>query len=439
MDRPLRNATIKVSDLLQVEVVPGQGGRTVDQEATRRAVLQRMTEMTGGEVTLVVRETTPLLTDVSAAQAQAQRIVSAPVILTAPGYADWTIEPGELARWLVLQPFGDTDGRTSLQATVDPAEVRALADQLAAQMAKAPIDARFRWSDTTGGLVAVIESAEGQELDVAETVQLIVQATGSEQRSVALPLRSIRPALASEDAPALGITGLLAEGTTGFAGSSADRIQNITIGTAQFDGLLIAPGETFSFNHYLGEVTTEKGYVEGIIIWGDTTRADVGGGLCQVASTAFRAAFWAGVPITERTPHAFRVSYYEPPLGTDATIYSPSVDLKWVNDTGHHIMIHTWVDRNAQTVTFRFYGTNPGRTVEMDGPYEANPVPHGEPIYRDDPTLPKGQKKQIEWPKDGLDVTVYRVIKVNGVEVRRDTFFSRYRPWQAVYLVGTKE
>ncbi len=439
VDRPLRNASITVSESLQVEVAAGQGGRTVDQEATRRAVLQRMAEMTGGEVALVVRETEPLLTDVSAAQAQAQRIVSAPVTLTAPGYAAWTIEPQVLAGWLVLQPVQGADGKTTLQATIDPAQVEALAGQLAGQMARAPVDARFRWSDAAGGIVAVVESAEGQELDAAETVRLILQAATGEERSVPLPLKSIRPALASEDAPSLGIAGLLAEGTTGFAGSSAARIQNITIGTAQFDGLLIAPGETFSFNYYLGEVTAERGYAEGIIIWGDTTRADVGGGLCQVASTAYRAAFWAGVPIAERTPHAFRVGYYEPPLGMDATIYSPSVDLKWVNDTGYHILIHTSVDPSAQTVTFRFYGTNPGRTVEIDGPYEANPVPHGEPIYRDDPTLPKGQKKQIEWEKDGLDVTVYRVIKENGAEVRRDTFFSRYRPWQAVYLVGTKE
>jgi vancomycin resistance protein YoaR len=179
--------------------------------------------------------------------------------------------------------------------------------------------------------------------------------------------------------------------------------------------------------------------VEGIIIWGNTTRADVGGGLCQVASTAFRAAFWAGLPIVERTPHAFRVGYYEPPLGMDATIYSPSVDLKWLNDTEHYILIHTYVDSVNSTLTFRFYGTNPGRTVELDGPFESNPVSHGPDVFREDPTLPKGEKKQIEWAKDGLDVTLDRVIKKNGVEVRRDTIFSRYQPWQAVYLVGTKE
>ncbi len=258
-------------------------------------------------------------------------------------------------------------------------------------------------------------------------------------RNAELPVLTIRPKIATEDGPSLGIVELIGEGVTSFAGSSAAREQNIVVGTAQFDGLLIAPGETFSFNDYLGEVTKEKGYEEGIIIWGNTTKADVGGGLCQVSSTAFRAAFWAGLPIVERTPHSFRVSYYEPPKGLDATIYSPYVDFKWSNDTGHYILIQTYVDRDANKVTFRYYGTNPGRTVEMEGPVEANPVPHGPTVYRDDPTLPKGEKKQIEWAKDGLDVTVYRIIKENGVEVRRDTFFSRYLPWQAVFLVGTKE
>jgi len=439
VDQPLRNASLKLDDTLRVEIIPGQAGREVDQEATRQALLKRITDMTGGELPLVVREGEPLLADVSAAQAQVQRILSGPVTLTAPGYDPWIIEPRILAGWLLLQPVTGPDGKATLEATIDTQQVTQVAEQLAVQVARAPTDARFRWDETVSGIVPIVESEPGQALDVAATVTLIEGAATGEQRTVPLPLASIRPGLASDDAPSLGIAGLLAEGTTGFAGSSAARIQNITIGAAQFDGLLIAPDETFSFNHYLGEVTAEKGYAEGIIIWGDTTRADVGGGLCQVASTAFRAAFWAGVPIAERTPHAFRVSYYEPPKGMDATIYSPSVDLKWVNDTGHYILIHTFVDPGAQTLTFRFYGTNPGRTVELDGPYEANPVPHGEPVYRDDPTLPKGEKKQIEWPKDGLDVTVYRVIKENGVEARRDTFFSRYRPWQAVYLVGTKE
>ncbi len=439
VNRPLRNATLSLGDDLSVDIIPGQAGREVDEEVTRQALVQRVSEMAGGEVELVVREGEPLLADLSAAQAQVQRILSGAIVLTAPEFEPWTIEPATLASWLILKPTTDDDGQATLSISLDRGHTTRFAEEIAAQVARAPVDAQFRFDDASGTLVTVGESIPGQSLDVTTTVSLIEDTAASEQRIVPLPLTSIRPAIASEDAPDLGIVELIGEGTTGFAGSSASRVQNIAVGAAQFDGLLIPPGETFSFNYYLGEVTAEKGYEESIIIWGNTTRADVGGGLCQVSSTAFRAAFWAGVPIVERYPHAFRVSYYEPPKGLDATIYSPSVDLKWVNDTGHYILIHTYVDRANSTLTFRFYGTNPGRTIEIDGPYESNPVPHGPAVYREDPTLPKGQTKQIEWAKDGLDVTVYRVIKENGVEVQRDTFFSRYRPWQAVYLVGTKE
>ncbi len=439
VNQPLRNASLSLDENLSVTAIPAQVGREVDEEATRQALVRRLLEMGGGEVELIVLESQPLLTDVSAAQAQVQRLLSGPIVLTAPGYEPWTIEPATLASWLTLRPVTGDDGQTGLTVSLDREPMNRLAHEIAAQVTRPPVNAEFRFDDASGSLIPIVESVPGQTLDVTATVALIESAANSEQRTVTLPLLEVRPAIATEDAPNLGIVDLLGEGVTSFAGSSASRVQNIIVGASQFDGLLIPPGETFSFNHYLGEVTAEKGYEESIIIWGNTTRADVGGGLCQVSSTAFRAAFWAGLPIIERWPHAFRVSYYEPPKGLDATIYSPDVDLKWVNDTGHYILIQTYVDKARQTLTFRYYGTNPGRTVEMEGPIESNPVPHGPPIYRDDPTLPKGQTKQIEWARDGLDVTVYRIIKQNGVEVQRDTFFSRYRPWQAVYLVGTKE
>jgi vancomycin resistance protein YoaR len=439
INRPLRNASLSLGDNLTVQIVPGQDGVQVDESATLDALIRRIADMGGGNVELVVRQSQPLLTDLSEVQARVQSILNGPIVLMAAGFESWTIEPATLANWLILRPTTASDGSTTLTVSLDLGQTTRLAEEIAAQVDRAPVNAQFRFDDTAGALVPVVDSVPGQTLDVTTTVTLIEHAASSNDRTVALPLSEIRPAVATEDGPELGIVELLAEGQTNFAGSSSSRIQNIVVGTSQFDGLLIAPGETFSFDHYLGEVTAEKGYEEGIIIWGNTTRADVGGGLCQVSSTAFRAAFWAGLPIVERWPHAFRVGYYEPPVGLDATIYSPSVDLKWVNDTGNYILIQTYVDKANQTVTFRLYGTNPGRTVEMDGPYESNPVPHGPPVYRDDPTLPKGQTQQIEWPKDGLDVTIYRIIKENGVEVQRDTFFSRYRPWQAVYLVGTKE
>jgi vancomycin resistance protein YoaR len=439
VNRPLHNSTLALGDDLSVDIISGQTGLEVDEEATYQALVQRMAAMTGGEVELVVRESEPLLADLSAAQAEVLRILSAPILLSAPDFQPWTIEPEALARWLILKPVAGIDGSATLAVHLDAGQITRFAEEIAAQVNRAPSDAQFRFDRDSAALVTTAESVPGRMLDVTSTVTLVEHAASSDQRSVPLPVLSIRPAIATEDGPHLGIVELIGEGVTSFSGSSAARVQNIAVGATQFDGLLIPPGETFSFNHYLGEVTADKGYEESIIIWGNTTRADVGGGLCQVSSTAFRAAFWAGLPIVERWPHAFRVRYYEPPIGMDATIYSPSVDLKWTNDTGHHILIHTKVDEANHTLTFLFYGTKAGRAVEMDGPHESNPVQHGPAVYREDPTLPKGQTKQIEWAKDGLDVTVYRIIKEGGVEVRRDTIFSRYRPWQAVYLVGTKE
>jgi vancomycin resistance protein YoaR len=439
VNRPLRNATLTVREDLSVEVIPGQTGREVDGEATGRALLNRIAEIAGGRVDLVVIESERLPVDLEAIRSQVIQVLSAPISLTAPDLKPWVIEPATLTQWLILRPVTGDNGQATLSVGLDPGQTRLFANEIAAQVDRPPVDAQFRFDAVNNELVSIVESVPGRTLEVTATMELVQSAAASEERTVSLPILSIRPTLATEDAASLGIVELIAAGRTTFAGSTASRVRNIEVGAAQFDGILIEPGQTFSFNHYLGEVSAERGYEESIIIWGNTTRADVGGGLCQVSSTAFRAAFWAGVPITERVPHAFRVSYYEPPLGLDATIYSPHVDLKWVNDTGHHILIQTYLDKPNSTLTFAFYGTKPNRTVEMDGPYEDNLKEHGPPIYRDDPTLAAGKTKQIEWAKDGLDVTIYRVIKENDIEVSRDTFFSRYRPWQAIYLVGTKE
>lgn len=439
VNRPSRNAVLVLQDDLSAEISPSQVGIEVDEEATRQALVRRILAMKGGQEELVIRTSKPLLTDLSAAQAEVQQILKGPVTLTAPDFEPAIVEPSSLAEWLILRPVVDVDDRPTLDVSLDLGPAARLAEEIAAQIARDPIDAEFRFDVTSETIIPLVESVPGRRLDITGTITLIEKAATSDQRTVPLPLIPIPPAVATEDIPNVDAFELIGQGKTKFTGSSAARIQNIVVGTTQFDGLLIAPDETFSFNHYLGEVTTEKGYAESIIIWGNETRADVGGGLCQVSSTAFRAAFWAGLPITERWPHTFRVSYYEPPLGMDATIYSPRVDLKWINDTGEHILIRTNVDKGDKTVTFDFYGISPGRTVEMDGPYESRPVAHGPAVYRDDPTLPKGQTQQIEWAKDGLDVTVYRIVKENGEQVRRDKFFSRYRPWQAVYRVGTKE
>ena len=207
----------------------------------------------------------------------------------------------------------------------------------------------------------------------------------------------------------------------------------------KFHGIVVPPGAIFSFNDYLGPVTTETGFEESLIISGDRTAVGIGGGVCQVSTTAFRAALFGGFEITERWAHGYRVSWYETGSGPgmDATIYTPDVDFKFRNDTDHYLLIQTDVDETAGTLSFRFYGTPTGRQVTIEDPVVENVVPHGPAIYQDDPSLPKGTTEQVDWANDGVDVTVRRTVTEGDAVIHQDTFFSRYKPWRARYLIGT--
>ena len=185
-------------------------------------------------------------------------------------------------------------------------------------------------------------------------------------------------------------------------------------------------------------MTEENGFVESLIIQGDRTAVGIGGGVCQVSTTAFRAAFEGGFEIVERWAHGYRVGWYETGSGPglDATIYSPHVDLKFRNDTDGYILIQTESNLRTGTVTFNFYGTKPDRRVYISEPLEANHVPHGKPIYEEDASLKPGEIEQVDWAKDGMDVTVHRTVMEGDDVVHQDTIISRYQAWQAVYKVG---
>ena len=193
----------------------------------------------------------------------------------------------------------------------------------------------------------------------------------------------------------------------------------------------------FSFNEHLGEVTPEKGYKDAWVIFGDRSILGPGGGVCQVSTTVFRAAFWGGYPIVERWAHTYRVGWYEPPVGLDATVYSPDVDFRFENDTDFPILIQMHMDEEADTLTVDFLGARPDRTVEMEGPYIENVIAPGPTIYLEDPSLPVGTTEQVDWSHEGADVTIYRIIKRGDTVIAREAIFSRFQPWQARFLVGT--
>ena len=445
INQSVHNAALVVHDL-QVEAVPSQVGREADIAATKQLIYQRIATLKGGTVDLVVHQTPPAIADVSQAEFDVEQILGSPLILRLPDDGGgegseiaYTLDQTVLAEMLTLRQLKRDNGQVILAAGLDQDKLMAHLQDLAKQIDRPPRDGRLDFDPATRTLTPIVTSQEGRSLNITETVRLINTQAVTDQRQVLLHVTVTKPQVATENAESLGIKELISEATTYFKGSSRGRMHNIQVAASRFHGLVIPPGETFSFNEPLGEVSAASGYEESIIIWGNRSAVGIGGGVCQVSTTAFRAAFWGGYPITERWAHGYRVGWYEPPVGMDATVYSPQVDFKFVNDTPHYLLIETETDLEAGTVTFRFYGTKTSRTVEMEGPFEANVVSHGPDVYQEDPTLPEGTTKQVDWAHDGVDVTVYRIVKEGDKVLWKDTFFSRYRPWQAVYLLGTKE
>ncbi|MBI2463563.1 VanW family protein [Candidatus Peregrinibacteria bacterium] len=254
---------------------------------------------------------------------------------------------------------------------------------------------------------------------------------------IELPVKEILASVnASDDLKNFGIQELIATGYSSFEGSPVNRIHNIKVGISKFNGVLVAPDEEFSFNKNLGEVDETTGYKKELVIREGNTIPEYGGGLCQVSSTAFRAALFGGLPITQRKAHSYAVSYYARPLGfgLDATIYPPYADLKFKNDTGAHILIQTYTE--GTNAYFKFYGTSDHREVILDGPSIANKVPAPPDIVVTTDTLAPGEKKKVDSAHEGFDATWYRTVIQNGVPLPKDTFFSRYKAWPNKYLVG---
>jgi vancomycin resistance protein YoaR len=238
----------------------------------------------------------------------------------------------------------------------------------------------------------------------------------------------------------LGITEEVISATTYYAGSTANRRTNIQVAASQFHGVVIPPHTVFSFNQYLGDVSEEEGYETGLIILGDQTITGVGGGVCQVSSTLFQAAFYGGFPIVERYPHGYRVAYYEAGEGPgmDATVFSPIVDFKFENDTDYHLLLEVYVRPANSSMEFKLYSTSVGRVVTKEGPYVRNVTPPGSAIYQGTPGVRRGQAIQIDYAVSGADVYVYRTIKdADGhIIVDKEEFFSRYIPWAAQFQVA---
>lgn len=279
---------------------------------------------------------------------------------------------------------------------------------------------------------------EGQTLDIPLAIDRLNDALLiSNKQTIELPVQITPPK--NQLVNDYGIKELIGRGQSNFAGSIEGRIFNVGLAASRINGVLVAPGEEFSFVNTVGDISAASGYKQAYVIKSGRTVLDDGGGVCQVSTTIFRAALNAGMPITNRVAHAYRVGYYEQgyPPGIDATIFSPTVDFKFKNDTTHYILIQA--KTVGTSLTIDLYGTSDGRIANISTPVITGITPAPPELRQDDPTLPKGTVKQVDWAASGANVVFTRTVTRNGQTLYNDTFRSNYRPWQAVYLVGTKE
>ncbi len=266
--------------------------------------------------------------------------------------------------------------------------------------------------------------------------------TGATHVPIAIPVDTIDPVVSTKQTNSFGIKERISVGYSEFPGSIPGRIHNVALAASKLNGVLISPGETFSFNKTVGDISAATGYQSAYIIKDGRTVMGDGGGVCQVSTTLFRAVLNAGLPIIERHEHSYRVHYYEDDgskAGLDATVFNPTEDFRFVNDTGSYILIQSRTDTANLTLTIEFYGAADGRKAEILNHTVSGSIPPPAPLYQDDPTLAVGVTKQVDFAAWGAKaVFEYKVTKHGSVLIDQ-WFTSNYRPWQAVFLKGTKQ
>jgi vancomycin resistance protein YoaR len=445
IDQPVLEAGLSLEGT-NVVATPGQIGRELKIDATLVYLGAQLQTFSDGEVPLVIQEIQPQIIDVSAQAEVARQILSQPLTLTVPNAGAANPGPFVYDVQVLANMLGVQRTQDGVQVILNTNGLTEMLQPVKSRTDRPAKNAKFIFNDDTRQLDLMEESQTGLVVDVEASVNAINEALLRGEHTVSLVVVEDQPQIASTATGAeLGITELLWSETSYFYGSSTERIQNIQAASERFHGVFVAPGATFSMGETMGDVSLENGFAEALIIYGGRTIKGVGGGVCQVSTTLFRTAFFSGFPIVERYSHAYRVSYYEmiasgsvdPRLaGLDATVYFPLVDFKFKNDSPYWILMETYVNVNARTLTWKFYSTKDGRSMTWDTTGPVNVVSAPPPLFEENLELKKNDMKQVDWAANGADVTVTRTVYQNGNVLFQDRIVTHYEPWRAVCEYG---
>lgn len=290
--------------------------------------------------------------------------------------------------------------------------------------------------NASGSIVFDGEGFPGQKIDYAEAAALTLQALENGVTDIVLPVIVTPPEVTvlDDELREMGIKEYVTIGESDFSGSTKARIHNVQTGLNRFQGHLIEKDKTFSFVETLGPVDGSTGYLKELTIIGDKTLPDYGGGLCQVSSTAYRGIWEYGFPIVQRKNHSFAVHYYAP-QGTDATVYPPNVDIKFLNDSPGALLMQTVIDVPNTKAYFIYYGTKDDRQAEVVGPYSWNFIPAPPPRTEYTTEIPAGTRRKVGDPVRGMQTAWFRIVKKGGEE-KVESVYSNYQARPLYWQIG---
>ena len=426
-------------------VIPEHEGTTINNNALVQQIKENISTFSKKSIIIPFKKEVPRITknDVEMLSSKVDQALShAPLQLTVKNQT-WTVSKHLLADWLDAVP--SESAGTKVRLGLDGKKVEKFLVARTTKLTEKPVDAIFEMKD---GKVTRFEPAMlGEKIDIDGSLALIesaifeTEAANNAETTITLQTIIAQPTVDNAGSNPYGIKEIIGVGESNFRGSPKNRRQNIATGAASVNGTLIMPGEEFSLLKTLGKIDDTTGYLKELVIKLNKTTPEFGGGLCQIGTTTFRAALAAGLPITERQNHSYRVPYYERDgdgndigPGKDATIYDPKPDFKFLNDTGNTILILTKI--KGDKLTFTFWGVNDSRTA-VQGPVKVyNVVPPPEKKILETTDLPPGETKCTEKPHQGSDaIFTYTVTYPNG-EIKKKDFRSHYKPWGEVCLIG---
>lgn len=442
-----KNAKLVLGEKGEVIIQKEVFGKKIDEEKLKEEIKNRAKSLNLEPIVQKTIEDKPeiLATELELKKEDILAKLDKKITIEDPIYKDdWQINLKEKIDWVVLEkrPFVDKNNNgkiaSDIEILIDQTKLDAYLDENISKWLDIPASTVTINKDENGKILIDGKGNDGKKIDRNMLKESLEIAVDLGVNKVPVPLLTIDPEInVSEDLKALGIKERIGVGHTSYYGSPANRIHNIKVSAQRFNGVLIAPGEEFSFNTSLGQVDAKTGYKMELVIKKEGTIPEYGGGICQVSTTVYRSVLLSGLEITDRRSHSYAVSYYSQVLGDglDATIYLGGQDFKFKNDTKHHILMQTYTDKDDKELYTVIYGTKDDRSVELEGPYISDRRGAPATIVEETTTLAPGERKQTDKPHSGFTAVWYRYLTKDG-KTEVETIKSVYKAMPAKVLVG---